>query len=213
MQKLIIWDWNGTLLNDVEQSIITMNTMLDKRNMKYINKEIYRNIFTFPVYKYYEKLGFNFEKESFTILSKEYINIYKKEVKYAKLFKNVINVLNHFKNKEYKQIILSAMEQNMLDEQLHKYEINEYFDDIIGLKDIYANSKADTCLDYLKQNNQYSNVYLIGDTYHDYEVATKANIKCMLINNGHQDLLGLKDNISNLDKIVYKNIEDVVGIL
>ena len=53
--KYIIWDWNGTLLNDVWLCIEIMNEMLENRNLPSITYDKYREIFDFPVQRYYEK--------------------------------------------------------------------------------------------------------------------------------------------------------------
>ena len=54
--ETIIWDWNGTLLDDLEICIRSMNRMLRERKMPPIDKQLYKNIFTFPVREYYEKI-------------------------------------------------------------------------------------------------------------------------------------------------------------
>ena len=63
--KHIIWDWNGTLLNDGWLFVDVMNSILRQRKMETITLEKYRNIFGFPIKDYYIKLGFDLEKESF----------------------------------------------------------------------------------------------------------------------------------------------------
>lgn len=69
--KHIIWDWNGTLFNDVDACIKTMNELLNKRNLDLIrSREYYREVFGFPVIDYYQKLGFDFNQESFDKVAK-----------------------------------------------------------------------------------------------------------------------------------------------
>ena len=63
--KYIIWDWNGTLIDDAWLFVELMNTELQDRDLPLINVEDYRQNFTFPVKKYYENLGFDFKKEDF----------------------------------------------------------------------------------------------------------------------------------------------------
>ena len=63
--KHIIWDWNGTLLDDGWLFVDVMNTILKRRKMNTITLEKYREIFGFPVKNYYIKLGFDLEKEPF----------------------------------------------------------------------------------------------------------------------------------------------------
>ena len=65
--KHIVWDWNGTLLNDLWLFIESINFVLESRGMSQVDKESYKSIFTFPVIKYYEHLGFDFSKEKFPI--------------------------------------------------------------------------------------------------------------------------------------------------
>ena len=52
--KHIVWDWNGTLLNDGWLFVDIMNSILEYRNMKTISIKKYREIFEFPVKKYFK---------------------------------------------------------------------------------------------------------------------------------------------------------------
>lgn len=47
--ETIIWDWNGTLLNDSHLSLSTINRLLKERNLKTLSHEQYLEVFTFPV--------------------------------------------------------------------------------------------------------------------------------------------------------------------
>ena len=62
--KYIIWDWNGTLIDDAWLFVEIMNEELKERMLPQINIQDYRQHFTFPVKKYYERLGFDFQKEN-----------------------------------------------------------------------------------------------------------------------------------------------------
>lgn len=35
----IIWDWNGTILNDVDHAVETMNSLLNQYDLDLINKK------------------------------------------------------------------------------------------------------------------------------------------------------------------------------
>ncbi len=189
MEKLIIWDWNGTLLNDVETCVEAANIMLQERNMGFLDIDKYKNIFTFPVQDYYKILGFDFEKEPFEDLSVEYIDLYKQFSEKAPLHIGVVEALRYFQSKNYKQIILSASEQKALEYQVKERGIKPFFDSILGLNNIYAKSKLQNAINYMKDSNIDSNKALfIGDTYHDYEVAREIGVECVLVKNGHQEL-------------------------
>ena len=65
--------------------------------------------------------------------------------------------------------------------------LRKYFDNIIGLDNIYAGSKTHLGLMLIEQLNLPGNeVLFIGDTLHDAEVAKAMGVDCVLISNGHQ---------------------------
>ena len=63
--KNIVWDWNGTLLNDLEIGVTTLNDMLSRRALLPLTSEYYRECFGFPVIHFYEKVGFEICSEEF----------------------------------------------------------------------------------------------------------------------------------------------------
>jgi phosphoglycolate phosphatase len=71
--KHIVWDWNGTLLDDAWLCVEILNSMLAARRMQTTTLEQYQNDFDFPVYNYYVKLGFDFSKEDYDTVAREYI--------------------------------------------------------------------------------------------------------------------------------------------
>lgn len=60
--KYIIWDWNGTLLDDAALSVEVFNKMCDNFGLPNISLETYRADFKFPVIKFYEEHGYDFSK-------------------------------------------------------------------------------------------------------------------------------------------------------
>ena len=184
--SIIFWDWNGTLLNDVDICVDTMNTMLEKRNMPQINVEQYKSIFDFPVKNYYKALGFDFDIDPFEDLSDEFISGYNNRVDSVELHNHALKTINKFKNLNKKQVIVSAMEQNMLEKLLLKHDIHALFDDIIGLNNIYANGKNHIAQKYINDNKiDPSEILFIGDTLHDSEVASNILCHAILVSNGH----------------------------
>lgn len=183
----IIWDWNGTLLDDAQICVDAMNHSLQKRNMPLLNLELYRKLFCFPVINYYKLLGFDFDKESFEKLSVEFISEYNELSKNAKLIENVKQVLESYKNKGLKQYILSASQIDNLKTQLEFYNLINYFEDIIALNHIFATSKVETGKKWLSKTDiPLEKIIIFGDTTHDYETAVELGCDIALIANGHQ---------------------------
>ena len=185
--RTLIWDWNGTLLDDIDLCLETINVLLAKRKLPLLNAARYKEIFTFPVKNYYAEIGFNFEKEPFEIPAREYIDRYNSEVVNCGLHRGATEVLRHFQRIGKQQIVLSAMEQPVLVQTLAQHHIIHFFDEISGLDNHYAHSKIDsgkTLMEKMELNS--SDICLIGDTIHDFEVAQELGCQCILIANGHQ---------------------------
>jgi phosphoglycolate phosphatase len=209
-KKAIIWDWNGTLLDDIELCINSMNSMLGDRKLKVLDKNSYREIFTFPVKEYYEKAGFDFEAEPFEVPAMQFIDLYYRDFETANLFPEVRNVLHFFNKKGYNQSILSAMEHEKLLLSLEDKSIIHFFKNISGIDNHFAYSKVEIGKSLLKKIPfSKSEIVLIGDTLHDQEVADELGIDCVLIANGHQS----KERLLGNNAIVINNLEEIFLVL
>ena len=183
----IIWDWNGTLLNDLNHCISTINMLLKKRKLPLLTHGRYKEVFSFPVKDYYQTIGFDFAKEDFAIPAREFIDLYDSGVGSCPLHESAIDVLEFFKKKRHRQFVLSAMKQNMLETTLKHNGIYEYFEGVAGLNDHYAVSKVERGKELItKFEIEKENTFIVGDTNHDAEVAEALGIKCILIADGHQ---------------------------
>lgn len=183
----LFWDWNGTLLDDVDICIQCINHLLERRNLPLLSREKYLQIFDFPVINYYEKAGFSFKNESFDDVAEEFMDWYHEYLPEAGLFPEAVHVLTKFKNKGYRQVILSAMEHESLLKTLDKRGVLPFFDEVAGINDIYANGKLDSARALLKRLDlNGSESLLLGDTLHDLEVANDLGIKHVLVADGHQ---------------------------
>jgi phosphoglycolate phosphatase len=203
----IIWDWNGTLLNDSGLAVQTMNQMLARRGLPMLSVDDYKAVFTFPVKDYYQKIGFDFEKEPFEIPALEFIDYYNSRVKECSLQKDTLRVLEYFRSIDVKQYILSAMEQVVLDNCLKHYQINGFFDYVSGLDNIYAVSKIENGHRLIAELKlDASELVLIGDTVHDFEVATKLGCQCVLIADGHQS----KEVLQGTGALVIDSISELL---
>jgi phosphoglycolate phosphatase len=182
----IIWDWNGTLLNDAWLCVEVMNRMLTERELAPLSLEKYRTIFDFPVRDYYNKLGFDFNAEPFESVGMEFMIMYNLRQSECMLFRDAPVILEILRKEGYRQYILSAREENDLRLETEKLGVSVFFDNIVGLKDHFAHGKSDIGRMLLKEINVAPDkIVFIGDTHHDAEVAAELGIDCILIPNGH----------------------------
>jgi phosphoglycolate phosphatase len=189
----IVWDWNGTLLDDTDLCISTINELLEDRKLPTLNKAAYHEAFGFPIKDYYQRIGFDFEKEPFDIPAHQYIEKYSARVQHIHLHTEVPEILSILNKSGYRQLILSASEQQILEQSLVFFGIEHWFEAVAGLDNHFAQSKTSIGRRLLEKLKIASHeVCLIGDTIHDFEVATEIGCACILIANGHQPEVKLK---------------------
>jgi len=188
LTNYLIWDWNGTLFNDVELCMQSINYLLKKEGLPLLrDKEAYQSVFQFPIIRYYEAVGFDFRKRSFEDLAEDYMKYYQPRSLTLSLHEDALTMLSYFEAAGYTQVLLSASKENYLLDQLAQYPIIHYFKDIIALDNFHAHSKAELAKQYAdEQCSDRNRMIFIGDSVHDYEVATYAGGECILIANGHE---------------------------
>ena len=205
----ILWDFNGTLLDDVGTGITSVNTLLSARGLKTLDSvEEYHRVFGFPIIEYYRRLGFDFEKEPYEKIAHEWVALYLHHVKSAPLYDGVLEVLSFIRDRGIPQVILSATEKDMLEGQLSSLGIREYFDEVLGLDNIYAHSKVEVGRAWMEKNAP-RRALLIGDSEHDFEVAKSIGAECVLIACGHQS----RETLEKCGVKVLKNIKEISKIL
>lgn len=127
-----------------------------------------------------------------------------------KLFDGAIEILELARKKGIKQSVLSAYKHDMLVEILAHYKISEYFENILGIDNIYADSKEYLGLELRKKIPfRDEEILFVGDTLHDADVASAMNVQCILIGKGHQAPEKLKVN----GNIVLSDISDLKNFI
>ena len=194
----IIWDWNGTLLDDLEVNVKTVNEMLLKRGLSQLDMATYKELFCFPVKKFQSLAGFDFEKETFEEIAIEYHATYKQYADEIRLNENALYVIDLLYQKGAKQYILSAAMQDDLIKMLESFGIANKFNGIYGVSDIHAAGKIERGKQLMEENTLIPDkVLIIGDTLHDAEVAKALGINYLLYSGGHNshELLSKKAQV------------------
>lgn len=186
--KHIIWDWNGTILSDLDMCISIINKLLEVNQLPLITTEKYKEIFTIPVENYYKAIGFDFQKKSFAVVGKEWMDEYERR-KYndAIIHPAVKEIIKKIHDKGQSQSILSAYMQDTLEELVDHFKLSKFFDHLVGAGDIYAYGKVEQGKILMKKLGlKNGESILIGDTIHDFEVAQEIGADCLLTAEGHQ---------------------------
>jgi phosphoglycolate phosphatase len=183
---LILWDWNGTLLDDVRYAIGVRNRVFPRFGLPALDSlAAYHAQFTFPVKEYYYRAGVT--DDTCVAVAHAWMDEYVRGCAGVPLFDDALAALDLFHAAGCAQAVLSASKRDMLADQLLNAGILARFDAVLGLDHIYATSKEDIGREYLAQSGYAAwDAVMIGDTLHDAEVARALNCGCVLVARGHQ---------------------------
>lgn len=184
--RQVLWDWNGTLLDDLTYAIGVRNRTFPAFGLPRIGSVAeYHRQFTFPVRRYYERAGVT--DETFVAVAHAWMAEYVRGFDTVPLHGDAVETLARFAAAGVRQAVLSATRRDMLESQIARFPIRAYFTDVLGLSDIYARSKEAVGLDYLARCGvPAASTLMIGDTLHDAEVARAMGTGCVLVARGHQ---------------------------
>lgn len=141
--ETIIWDFNGTILNDVELCIEIANKILRKEKLNELTEDRYKDVFGFPITAYYKRIGIDLEKISMEYLTNEFIASYMASVKNCKLHGEIEDVLIDLDKGSGNQFVLTAAHTEIATDLLNHHGIIKYFEAVIGLNNHRAESKID----------------------------------------------------------------------
>lgn len=217
--KNIVWDWNGTLLDDVVVSVETINRMLRKKRLPELTVDKYRSVFGFPVKAYYESIGFDFNRDDWEAISRDFVDTYNELAARVTLTPGVSTVLSGLKEKGVNQYVLSALQEDALNDMLSRFGIRDYFEGVCGSNNIYADSKVGRGYDMLQAYPiDPAETLMVGDTLHDAEVAEALGFDIRLYTGGHNSSARLQERgivlerlEQLLDEVIYLDIYQITG--
>jgi phosphoglycolate phosphatase len=189
----IVWDWNGTLLDDIGACVETINRMLHRRALPLLDAVRYRDVFGFPVRDCYIALGFDLDREDWDAVAREFHADYADASRTAGLRPGTVAMLDRFRRHGVPMSILSASPSDLLEAELLRFRMRDMFRHVYGLGDLYASSKMALGRRLVENLGMpVGNVLLVGDTIHDHEVARELGWQCVLVGGGHQSVEKLK---------------------
>ena len=193
-EKYLVWDWNGTLLDDLQICIAIVDDMLTRRRLQPLaSLERYHEVFTFPIKLYYEKAGFDFTKEPYEELAEEWTVLYDRLVRDCPLFPEAEKALDAVHALGVRQVIVSASRQDKLTDQVRRAGIYEKLEAVLGMGDLYGSGKEGLARQYFDRKGiAPEQVLFVGDTLHDAQVAKDMGCGCVLVARGHQSAETLK---------------------
>lgn len=205
----ILWDWNGTLIDDAVTSLDCVNDMLSEMGKPLISLEQYYTYVETPIIGFYRHI-LTEEELDFPTISKSFHEAYNNRLNTTKLAYNALNVLKSLKENGAKQYIITATKEESARNLTIEYSVNEYFDGIFGADNTLAESKVERALKFFNDNNiNPHDTIFIGDTLHDLETANALGVDCILVTFGHQG----KAIVENSGTVTANSLDEVLNII
>lgn len=202
----IIWDFNGTLLDDLSAAVGANNVMLKKRGLRQIeDMETFFEMADRPMWDFYREMGFDLEKEDYREIAAEWGELYREFSSSCTLFPGALECLCRIRDMGIPQIVLSASEKNILSDQLVSLGIAEFFSEVLGLETFHTIDKTGITQAW-KNRNPTAVPIVIGDTENDVKTAEILSCDCILKSGGHRSAASLSKHgypvIDSFDKII-----------
>ena len=183
----VIWDWNGTLVDDAWLCVEIVNELLARRGLAPTTPYKYSEVFGFPLRTYYQRVGFDLAREDFAAMGDEFNILYSQRRRECRLREGAREVLTALGRNGIEQSLLSAYDQVSLEEMVAHYGLRSHFAAVAGVDNGLGEGKIERGHRHLADlNYRGDEVLLVGDTLHDIEVAAALGVPCVLLPSGHQ---------------------------
>lgn len=199
MIKLVVFDWNGTLIADTNLSVKATNECLKSLGEKALSVAQYRNYFDVPVSLLYENAGADTQKvrANSTMIQDVYHKCYEESELTLRTRSNVRTVLNWLKENDIPTAIFSNHTQDGVEKQTDRLGITKYFSIIIANPHknsaIEGRNKEEKLKHYLNLNGiEPQDVLIVGDSTEEIEIAKALGTKVATITGGFCSTTRLK---------------------
>lgn len=189
----IIWDWNGTLADDVGVALQSVNDILARRGRAPITLSDYYSYIDTPIRKFYEHLFAPLDDALFGQILVEFNEGYRLHMDETGLMAGGREMLERFQKAGLRQMIVSSSHLGELMHFCRLFGVENYFTWILGAEDFQASGKVEMACRFLKEHNiPSSECAVIGDTLHDRDMAKAIGCPVCLLDRGHQGFRELK---------------------
>lgn len=209
----IIWDWNGTLYDDVDISLQCVNDMLIKRNMPTINMKQYYSYVDTPIIKFYEHI-FDLNIVTYDTICNEYYFSYNKYTEDRVLPQSTVALVKKLNRLGVRQSVVSSYFQKELVSMMKRCGVYDCFEHVSGARDRSVSSKLGRVENAIISSGvERRKCVIVGDTEQEFDIAIRSDIDCVLVGWGHNSPEVLKskgcafaENIERLGEIFITHI-------
>lgn len=215
MIKLVVFDWNGTLLSDTAYALEGANRVLESIGGKRITLSHYRETSNIPVIKFYQAHGLT--EEEFRRLSpkttKIFESFYLSKVIKSRTRSGARELLKWLKTHRIRSIILSNHDVEGIKTQLNRLNLGD-FDEILAnsiMHEALYKGKGDRLGEYIRRKKlDPKEVLGVGDSPEDIEIAKGLGLTSVAIKEG---VYSTKRLIQSKPDYLISNLGELIEIV
>lgn len=191
--KLVVFDWNGTLLSDAKASWLAGNECLKFYGAPPLSYADYREHFTFPIIHFYKKCGLCTDHvlKHKDAANEIFQNAYEELSARARTRRGARGLLDHLQTQNITSIILSNYRTEKIQSHLGRLKLESHISTVLahdcdGTTIMEKTSKEGRLSDYMaKRNYKPSDVIIVGDSAEEPDVARKLGLTSIGITDGY----------------------------
>lgn len=186
--EVVCWDWNGTLLDDVDRCLRLMNGTLTAFGKAAIpDVERYRELFRFPLQEFYADAGIG--PDEYRAAVDHYLAALTADATPVSLHGGARQTIERLRRRGLRHVLASATRKELLDAQVSAHGLAGEFDELLSISDVYGASKREVIADWIERDGPAPDaVLMIGDTDHDREIAHELGTRFVHFRRGHQQV-------------------------
>ncbi|WP_406692190.1 HAD family hydrolase [Saccharopolyspora sp. ID03-671] len=186
----IVWDWNGTLLDDNHAVVSAVNSVCTLFDREHIDIDEWRAIYSRPLRDCYARLlRREITEDDWARVDELYHVAYRELLDSCGMAEGVPNALRDWADTGGTQSLLSMWFHDDLVDLVTARGLHGFFDRMDGLRTaVGGGSKDEHLRAHLKvQELDPAEVVLIGDVLDDAHAAERAGAHCILVTTGVMD--------------------------
>ncbi len=191
--KLVVFDWNGTILCDTRQSWLAGNECLKFYGAQPLSLADYRQHFTFPIMHFYKKCGLSVDH---VLAHKDEANVvfqsaYESLAANARTRRGSRTLLDWLQAQGVTSMILSNYVTEKIASHTQRLGLDHYFDTISahncsGTSILEKTSKVERLQDYMDSRGfKATDTLIIGDSTEEPEIARLLGLTSIGITDGY----------------------------
>lgn len=212
----IVWDWNGTLFDDLDVVVRSVNHGLEGFGAVPIDLDGYRSHYTRPVKVFYDRLvGRELTPDEWATVDRVFHDAYRSALDEARLTADAAEALSKVATGGHTQSLLSMFPHQDLIPLVERIGISDFFDRIDGLT---SGSPGDLKAAYLEVHlrniiagEDPRSVVVIGDTPDDAIAASHVGARPILYDGGSHHRSDLEATGAEVASTLMAAVEMALG--